>query len=159
VLARLAERFGVELSPYPSQVFDEVSAIVFGGRPYGEVGEEAPLPEPVPGSRVQGPGPRTGPEETGRNGGLRLVTYRPLLSGPAVERVPELRFQEPDPEVELAPPDAARLGISKGDEVTVRSNGTSVTLRALADDDLSTGAVRIAAPHAGGLEGTVEVLT
>jgi NADH-quinone oxidoreductase subunit G len=156
VLAQLAERFGVELSPYPSQVFDEVSAIVYGGRPYGEVGEEAPLPEPVPGGQVQGPGPRTGPEETG-DGGLRLVTYRPLFSGPAVERVPELRFQEPDPEVELAPPDAARLGISKGDEVTVRSNGTAVTLRARLADDLSIGAVRIAAPHAGGLEGTVEI--
>jgi NADH-quinone oxidoreductase subunit G len=157
VLARLAERFDVELSPYPSQVFDEVSAIVYGGRPYGEVGEEAPLPEPVPTGHVQGPGPRTGPEETG-DGGLRLVTYRPLFSGPAVERVPELRFQEPDPEVELAPPDAARLGISKGDEVTVRANGTSVTLRVRLADDLSTGAVRIATPHAGGLEGTVEVL-
>jgi predicted molibdopterin-dependent oxidoreductase YjgC len=157
VLARLAERFGVELSPYPSQVFDEVSAIVYGGRPYGEVGEEAELPEPVPGSQVQGPGPRTGPVETA-DGGLRLVTFRPLFSGPAVERVPELRFQEPDPEVELAPPDAARLRISKGDEVTVRSNGTSVTLRARLADDLSTGVVRIAAPHAGGLEGTVEVV-
>jgi NADH-quinone oxidoreductase subunit G len=157
VLARLAERLGVELSPYPSQVFDEVSAIVYGGRPYGEVGEEAELPEPVPGSQVQGPGPRTGPVETA-DGGLRLVTFRPLFSGPAVERVPELRFQEPDPEVELAPTDAARLRISKGDEVTVRSNGTSVTLRARLADDLSTGVVRIAAPHAGGLEGTVEVV-
>jgi NADH-quinone oxidoreductase subunit G len=157
VLARLAERFGVELSPYPSQVFDEVSAIVYGGRPYGEVGEEAELPEPVPGSQVQGPGPRTGPVETA-DGRLRLVTFRPLFSGPAVERVPELRFQEPDPEVELAPPDAARLRISKGDEVTVRSNGTSVTLRARLADDLSIGVVRIAAPHAGGLEGTVEVV-
>jgi NADH-quinone oxidoreductase subunit G len=157
VLARLAERFGVELSPYPSQVFEEVSAIVYGGRPYGEVGEEAELPEPVPGGQAQGPGPRTGPEETA-DGGLRLVTYRPLFSGPAVERVPELRFQEPDPEVELAPPDAARLGISKGDEVTVRSNGTSVTLRARLADDLSAGAVRIAAPHAGSLEGRVEVV-
>ena len=48
VLARLAQRFGVELSPYPSQVFEEVSEIVYGGRPYGEVGEEAELPESVP---------------------------------------------------------------------------------------------------------------
>jgi NADH-quinone oxidoreductase subunit G len=156
VLARLAERFGVELSPYPSQVFDEVSAIVYGGRPYGEVGEEAELPESVPAGQVQGPGPQTRPEQTGGDG-LRLVTYRPLFSGAAVERVPELQFQRPDPEVELAPADADRLGISKGDDVTVRSNGTSVKLRARLADDLAAGAVRIAEPHAGDLEGGVEV--
>ena len=33
--------------------------------------------------------------------GLRLVAYRPLFSGPAVERTPELQFQRPDAEVEL----------------------------------------------------------
>src|SRR6266511_2639475 len=43
-LAKLAERFGVELSPYPSAVFAEVSAIAFGGIPFGEVGERASLP-------------------------------------------------------------------------------------------------------------------
>jgi NADH-quinone oxidoreductase subunit G len=157
VLARLAERFGVGLSPYPAQVFDEVSAIVYGGRPYGEVGEEAELPEPVPASQVQGPGPGTRPEGTG-DGGLRLITYRPLFSGPAVDRVPELQFQRPDPEVELARADAERLGIAKGAEVTVRANGTSVTLRARLADDLAQGVVRIAEPHAGGLEGRVEVV-
>ena len=54
VLSRLAERFGVELSPYPAQVFDEVSAICFGGLPYGEVGEQARLHARVPRSQVQG---------------------------------------------------------------------------------------------------------
>jgi NADH-quinone oxidoreductase subunit G len=156
VVAKLAERFGVALSPYPSQVFDEVSAIVYGGRPYGEVGEEAPLPEPVPAGQVQGPGPGTRPEEGGGDG-LRLVTYRPLFSGPAVERVPELQFQRPDPEVELAPDDAQRLGISEGQEVTVRSNGTSATLRARLARDLSPGAVRIAEGYAQGLEQRVEI--
>jgi NADH dehydrogenase/NADH:ubiquinone oxidoreductase subunit G len=159
VLARLAQRFGVELSPYPSQVFEEVSEIVYGGRPYGEVGEEAELPEPVSEDAVAGdkvPGTMTRPGEP--DGGFRLVTYRPLFSGPAVERVPELQFQRPDPEVELAPPDADRLGILKGAEVTVRSNGTSVTLRARLADDLAAGAVRIAEPHAADLEGRVEVV-
>src|SRR4029453_9165674 len=54
VLARLAERFGCAPSPPPSQVFDEVAAIAYGGRPYGEVGEEAPLPEPVSEDAVAG---------------------------------------------------------------------------------------------------------
>jgi NADH-quinone oxidoreductase subunit G len=158
VLARLAERFGVELSPYPSQVFEEVSAIVYGGRPYGEVGEEAELPPSIHSGQDQGPGPGTTPAETGEEAGLRLVVYKPLFSGPAVERVPELQFQQPDPEVELTPADAERLGVAKGADVSVRSNGTSVTLRARLADDLSAGAVRIAEPHAQGLEGLVEVV-
>src|SRR5207237_10328457 len=43
-IARLAERFDIEISPYPSEVFAEVSEIAFGGIPFGEVGEFAPLP-------------------------------------------------------------------------------------------------------------------
>ena len=35
-ISKLAERFEVELSPYPSLVFEEVSAIAFGGIPFGE---------------------------------------------------------------------------------------------------------------------------
>jgi NADH-quinone oxidoreductase subunit G len=156
MLARLAQRFGVEISPYPSQVFEEVSEIVYGSRPYGEVGEEAPLPPPVPAGQVQGPGPGTRPKEA-VGAGLRLVTYRPLFSGPAVERVPDLQFQRPEPEVELSHADAERLGIANGQEVTVRSNGTSATLRARLAVDLSPGAARIAAEHAQGLEDSVEV--
>ncbi len=41
--------------------------------------------------------------------------------------------------------------------MTVRSNGTSVQLRARLAEDLSAGAARIAADHAEGLEGRVEV--
>ncbi|TML74501.1 MAG: 2Fe-2S iron-sulfur cluster binding domain-containing protein, partial [Actinobacteria bacterium] len=38
-IAKLAERFDVEISPYPSVVFEEVSATAFGGVPFGAVGE------------------------------------------------------------------------------------------------------------------------
>ena len=157
VLARLAQRFGIELSPYPSQVFEEVSAIVYGGRPYGEVGEEAALPEPV--SEGQPAGDKVSDTRTrpGRTKGLRLVTYRPLFAGPAVERVPELQFQRPEPEVELSRADAERLKVADGQEVTVRSNGTSVTLRARFVEDLAAGAARIAEEHAQGLELNVEI--
>jgi anaerobic selenocysteine-containing dehydrogenase len=88
---------------------------------------------------------------------LRLVTYRPLFAGPAVERVPELQFQRPEPEVELSRADAERLRIANGEEVTVRSNGTSVTLRARLVEDLAAGAARIAEEHAQGLEARVEI--
>src|SRR5204863_280585 len=43
-IARLAQRFGVELSPYPSVVFDELSARLYGGVDYVQVAEHAPLP-------------------------------------------------------------------------------------------------------------------
>ena len=43
-ISKLAERFEVELSPYPSLVFEEVSAIAFGGIPFGGIGDRAPLP-------------------------------------------------------------------------------------------------------------------
>jgi NADH-quinone oxidoreductase subunit G len=161
LLARLAQRFGVELSPYPSQVFEEASEIVYGGRPYGEVGEEAELPEPVPAGEAAGdtvPGTKTRPGGTEDGKGLRLVSYRPLFSGPAVERVPELQFQRPEPEVELSRADAQRLGIRNGQEVTVRSNGTSVALRARLAEDVALGVARIAEEHAGGLEPRVEVV-
>ncbi len=65
-----------------------------------------------------------------RGSGLRLLTYRPLFSGPAVERTPELDFQRRSGEVELSPRRRARAQIAAGDEVTVRSNGTSRRLRA-----------------------------
>jgi anaerobic selenocysteine-containing dehydrogenase len=91
-------------------------------------------------------------------GALRLLRYRPLFSGPAVERVPELHFQRPEPEVELAPADAGRRGIHSGDTALVRSNGISVALRARVSRALVEGVARIADDHAGDLHAVVEVI-
>ena len=151
-IARLAERFGVELSPYPSAVFAEVSGIAFGGLPFGEVGERAALPPAAPGD-AEVELPETPPQGPG----LRLVRYRPLFSGPAVERVPELDFQRPQREVELSEADARRLAIANGEQVTVRSNGTSVTLRARLSRELRAGVVRIPEDFAADLQPQVEV--
>ena len=155
-IAKLAERFGVEISPYPSAVFAEVSEIAFGGMPFGEVGEFASLPSATgePTTPEIEPLPRAATKT-----GLRLVRYRPLFSGPAVERVPELQFQRPAAEVELAEDDAHARGIRNGDDVTVRSNGTSVTLRARLTRELRTGVVRIADEHAAELQPSVEITT
>jgi len=151
-ISKLAERFGVELSPFPSLVFEEVSAIAFGGMPFGEVGERASLPAATSSS-----GPIEVPQEPEHGKGLRLVRYRPLFSGPAVERVPELEFQRPLAEVELSEQDAREREIANGDEVTVSSNGTSVALRARLTPELRAGVVRIADQFAGDLQPTVEV--
>ncbi len=152
-LAKLAERFDVELSPHASVVFAEVSEKIFAGVPFGEVGERAPL-----GPRTPVEGKLRFAEETVKQaGGLRLVRYRPLFSGPAVERVPELQFQRPPAEVALAFDDASRRGIANGDRVTVSSNGTSVALRAAVSRKLPAGLVRIADEHAGELARAVEV--
>jgi predicted molibdopterin-dependent oxidoreductase YjgC len=152
-LAKLAERFDVELSPHPSQVFAEISAIAYGDLDYGLVGEHAPLPPRVEPGKVQKPKRA----RTAAGKGLRLIAYRPLFSGPAVERVPELHFQRPGPEVELSPDDARRLGVANGQVVQVSSNGTSVELHARVSRDLSSGAVRVPEPHAGDLGTHVEV--
>jgi predicted molibdopterin-dependent oxidoreductase YjgC len=152
-ISRLAERFGVDISPHPSVVFGEVSERIFGGLPYGEVGERADLRGREPLGKVERPAALPVP----KGPGLRLVRYRPLFSGAAVERVPELAFQRPAPEVELSPVDARRLKIAAGEDVTVRSNGTSRRLRARLDGRLAAGVVRVAQVHSEGLLGTVEV--
>ena len=71
---------------------------------------------------------------------------------------PELGFQRPGREVELSAPDAESRGIAGGDSVVVRSNGTSVELRARVNRKLIDGVVRVADEHAGDLHPTVEVV-
>jgi NADH-quinone oxidoreductase subunit G len=156
VIARLAQRFGVELSPHPALVFEELSPIAYGGLPFGEVGERAELRGRVPSSAPAGDkvsDTRRVPDGPG----LRLVTYRPLFAGPAIERVPELQFQRPAPEVELSRDDAQQLGIANGQTVKVASNGTSLQLRARLSREVAAGVARIADEHAGDLEGRVEI--
>jgi anaerobic selenocysteine-containing dehydrogenase len=60
-------------------------------------------------------------------------------------------------EVQLAEDDARAQGIREGDTVTVRSNGTSVELRARISRELRRGVVQIADVHAGDLQASVEV--
>ncbi len=153
-ISGLADRFDVDLSPYAAGVFDELSALIYDGLGFSQIGERSPLParsapEPQP---VQ-PQPR----KADTNGGLRLVAYRPLFSGPAVERVPELQFQRPEPVLEIAADDARARGIRPGDDVEVGSNGTSARLRARLSRTLPRGTVRAADEHVAGLPHDVEV--
>jgi NADH-quinone oxidoreductase subunit G len=155
-IAKLAARFAVDVSPYPAVVFEQLSERAYSGLAYGDVGEPAVLrgrteaPAPEPDYEPAAPRPRNGHY-------LALQRYRPLFSGPAVERVEELRYQRPDPEIELSSDDAKRRGITTGDDVEVRSNGTSVSLRARVNKRLVAGVVRVADEHARDLHATVEV--
>ena len=96
--------------------------------------------------------PRTGPK------GTRLVRYRPLFSGPAVERVEKFAFQRPTEEAALSREDAERIGVRDGHTVRLRTNGTSAELRARVRRGLEAGVVLVAEGTAVDLEpGPVEV--
>jgi NADH-quinone oxidoreductase subunit G len=152
-IAKLAERFHVELSPYTSAVFEELSGRIYDGLPFAAIGEQAPLPaRQASPERVSDFG-----EGSPEPKGLRLVAYRPLFSGPGVERVPELRFQRPEPVLEIAFEDARSRGIENDAEVEVHSNGTAARLRARVSRALPKGTVRAADEHVRGLLHDVEV--
>jgi NADH-quinone oxidoreductase subunit G len=156
-IADLAARFDVDLAPYSAAVFAEVSEKVYGGLAFGEVGERAPLrgyPEAQEHVARQA---LPAAEPKARRGQIRLVAYKPLFSGAAVERVAELQFQRPQPELELSADDARRRKIATGDMVTVGSNGSAITLPARVNRRLRAGIARVAIEHADGLGGIVEI--
>jgi NADH-quinone oxidoreductase subunit G len=167
-LSKLAERFGVELSPHAAVVFEELSGRIYGGLELEQLGEHAALParaayvspEPAKAEAVTGESPLRGQSPPGEHfvGTLRLLRYTPLFSGHQVERVPELQFQRPEREIQLSSVDADRRAIANGDTVTVRSNGTSVELLARVDRRLVDGVARVADEHAGDLHFDVEVV-
>src|SRR5438105_12403343 len=75
-IAKLAERFGVELSPYAAGVFHEVAAKCFGGIGFGDVGELARLPAPAQRAGASPAAPALASEQVApTNGVLRLVAY------------------------------------------------------------------------------------
>jgi NADH-quinone oxidoreductase subunit G len=137
-LSRLAERFELAIPAWA------------GALP----SERAPLEPPPERQDVSEPAGRS---RTRSGRGIRLVRYRPLFSGPAVERIDALQFQRPAAEVELAWEDADRLGIVAGDAVQIGTNGTSRELRARVSRRLKRGVARIADVHAEGLNDAIEV--
>jgi anaerobic selenocysteine-containing dehydrogenase len=137
--ARLAQRFGVDVDPWARAT----------------AAEQAPLPPrgaAVPVERLplhaQASAPTTG---------FQVLRYRPLFSGAAVARVPQLQFQRPAPEIELPHADAREQGIANGDRVTVSSNGTSCELVARLNRRLRPGVARLATDHAHSLGEVVEI--
>ncbi len=140
LLARVGTELGVPIAPWAAEATVDDHAEL---APRAQL--EAP-PEFAPAASTNGAGP-----------GLELVVYRPLFSGPGVERVESLAFQRPAPEIELAHADAQARGIATGDTVTVGLNGSGRALRAAVRRKLRPGVARIAAEHADGLGSHVEV--
>jgi NADH-quinone oxidoreductase subunit G len=162
-ISKLAARFDVELGQTAARVYEKVAAHLFADLSLDEIGLEAPLPARKPYTAPEAPttpepAPLPAPTAEGFVGDLRLHRYRPLISGPAVERVRELQFLRPEPEVELSAADAERRRIVSGDTVAVRSNATSVELRARVDRRLVEGVARVAEEHADDLHADVEVV-
>jgi len=162
-ISKLAERFGVTVSPHASVVFEELSPEVFGGVDLTALNGRAGLPArtpyaaPAPAVEAKGPAGARLPDEH-FVGELRLHRYRALFSGPFVERVEELGFQRPPAEIELSTADASKRAVANGDTVLVRSNGTSLELRARVNRKLVEGVARVADEHAGDLHPLVEVV-
>ena len=105
-ISKLAARFNVDIPPHAMGVFAELSEHLFRDLTHADIGLHASLPAR---QAYVVPEPATTPAPPDEAGGtLRLQRYRPLFSGPAVERVPELGFQRPRPDVELSAGDASR---------------------------------------------------
>ncbi|MBN8871089.1 MAG: NADH-quinone oxidoreductase subunit NuoG [Solirubrobacterales bacterium] len=83
----------------------------------GTVGRTSPGVPPVPPST-----PADGPDS-----GLILGTYRDLWANSTTDLSPALSYLIPAQRLEVSVADAERLGLSKGDEVAVKSGDTEVT--------------------------------
>jgi NADH-quinone oxidoreductase subunit G len=88
------------------------------------------------------------PPEDG-SAGLTLGTYRDLWADPTTDLSPALNYLMPAQRLEISPADAGRLGLSRGDEVSVNSGEASVNARV---------AIRAAMPEGTCflIEGTIE---
>jgi len=138
-LSRLGERFGLDIPAWAAPTAEELADLP----PGDEFAWSSPDPQ-APTGKAAGPG-------------LDLVRVRSLFSGAGVERIPQLQFQRPAPEIELAFDDAESRGIAPGETVRVLSNGTSRDLRARLNRKLRVGVARVAGEHAAGFEDRVQV--
>ena len=158
--ALLGDETGIDSVP---EALDAIASEVpfYSGITHEEIGgrgvrwQDRDAASEVPGN--QGPGaavPRGGRAEcadtvsaqsaeagAGEGGaGIRLGTYRDLWAAEATDHSPALRFLAPRQTLDLAPADADRLGVAQGDEVDVRSNGTSLRARVAIRERIRPGA-------------------
>ncbi|HWD70412.1 MAG TPA: NADH-quinone oxidoreductase subunit NuoG [Solirubrobacteraceae bacterium] len=87
----------------------------------------------------------SGPVAEGKDGSLRVGTYRSIWASPEVEISPALAFTVAEQLVELSPQDALRLGIEQGAAVQVAQNGTRLAGHAAIRTGVPVGSAFLAA--------------
>jgi NADH-quinone oxidoreductase subunit G len=149
VLAELCARLGSELDLCSGPlVFGELAKAVpfYAGLTLEEIGgrgvrwqerDGASALEPVPLPDA----PLETPPALPSDGRLRLGTAPSLWTGRETRHAAVLRFLQPQQQLELSPADAANLGVTSGDEVTVSVNGRSVRAIARVHDPVPPGSV------------------
>jgi NADH-quinone oxidoreductase subunit G len=150
VLAELAATLGDETGiDAPSEALEAIAAEVpfYAGLTPDEIGgtgvrwqtREQAAAYSAPEAAASGAAPADSHRPV-PDGALRLGTYRDLWANEVTERNPALRFLAPEQRVELAVADGERLGVKDGDEVEVRSNGSSVRARVALRERIRPGA-------------------
>ncbi|HEX4673593.1 MAG TPA: molybdopterin-dependent oxidoreductase, partial [Solirubrobacteraceae bacterium] len=144
VVADIAKRAGVDLQVLTSPMaFAQLAAAVpfYEGITLDEIAgrgvrwparaEASAMPA---GERLVPDEPKTAAAASLRagagNGGLKLGRYRPIWASPEVEISPALHYTIAHQQIELAPEDAGRLGITNGETIEVSQNGTRLHGRA-----------------------------
>jgi NADH-quinone oxidoreductase subunit G len=164
VLAEIARRAGLDLGVQssPMAFAQLVAAVPFyegltleqlGGhgvrwpeRPEAEAlmaGRQISVGTPPPAHSTHDPS-RAAPSLQAVNGSLRLGTYRPIWAGPEVEVSPALHYLIPTQQLELAPQDAARLGIVHGQAVNVAQDATRLQATAVVRSGVQEGTTFLA---------------
>jgi NADH-quinone oxidoreductase subunit G len=87
--------------------------------------------------------------ELNDSGALTLGTYRDLWADSTTDLSPALNYLMPAQRLEVSTADARRLGLSRGDEVSVSSGETSVNARVAIREALAEGTCFL-------IEGTIE---
>jgi NADH-quinone oxidoreductase subunit G len=93
--------------------------------------------------------PAAGSDGTAGDGSLTLGTYRDLWADVTTDLSPALNYLMPAQRLEISVTDAQRLGLSRGDEVSVKAGDTSVNARVAPRGALPEGVCFL-------IEGTVE---
>ncbi len=148
--AGLGARLKLDLPWSAPEAFADLAARrpAFAGRRWNELGESAPLPDERPARPAETP--PAAAEQPVPTGGMMVVGYRQLHSGPAADNAEALHFQR-RVGVELSAADASSLGVASGDQVIVSFGGQTVRRPAVVNRRLRPGVARLATaiPHLG----------
>ena len=163
-IAKLAERFGVELSPHASAVFAELSEQLYGGMSFGDVGERASLPDRASYTAPDAGSGRADPARRGAAGrALPRHAEAPALPAALLRRGRRARPRAPVPAPRGRDRARRRRRGAAPDRRAARPSASARTGRRFSfvrsiNRALAAGTVRIAEEHAADLHRDVEVV-